>query len=64
LHHESTLDSELDEIAGYLNAQHARLTRLAHQMLATPESWAMPGVHAGAVLVLAPESAAPLRNTS
>lgn len=38
------LDSELDEIAGYLNAQHARLARVAHQMLATPESWAMPGV--------------------
>src|SRR6187551_613485 len=39
-----TLDSELDEIAGHLNAQHARLARVAHQMLGTPESWAMPGV--------------------
>ena len=39
-----TLDSELDEIAGFLNAQHARLARVARQMLGTPESWAIPGV--------------------
>ena len=39
-----TLDSELDEIAGYLNAQHARLARLACQLLDEPGDWTGPGL--------------------
>ncbi|MET0663172.1 MAG: DUF222 domain-containing protein [Ilumatobacteraceae bacterium] len=39
-----TLDLELDEIAGYLNAQHARLARLARRLLDDPGDWTGPGL--------------------
>ena len=38
------LEAELNEIAGHLNAQHARLAAVTRQLLEQPEEWASEGV--------------------
>ncbi len=38
------LDEELNEVAGHLNAQHARLARIARDLLDQPEQWASEGI--------------------
>jgi len=35
----------LDEIAGFLNAQHARLVDVTARLLAHPGTWQVPGIH-------------------
>ena len=44
-HLDQRLDAEFDEIAGYLNAQHARLVDVTARLSAHPGSWQVPGVH-------------------
>ena len=44
-HLDQRLDDELDEIAGHLNAQHARLVDVTARLLAHPGSWEVPGIH-------------------
>ena len=44
-HLDQRLDAELDEIAGHLNAQHARLVDVTARLLAHPGTWQVPGVH-------------------
>ena len=39
------LEDELDEIAGFLNAQHARLVGVTARLLANPGTWQVPGIH-------------------
>lgn len=39
------LDSSLNQVAGFLNAQHAALVDLTIQLLAHEEWWAGPGIH-------------------
>ena len=39
------LEDELDEIAGFLNAQHARLVEVTARLLAHPGTWQVPGIH-------------------
>ena len=39
------LEDELDEIAGFLNAQHARLVGVTARLLAHPGTWQVPGIH-------------------
>lgn len=39
------LDAVLNEVAGHLNAQHARLVDVAVQLQARPSEWRGPGVH-------------------
>jgi hypothetical protein len=39
------LDSSLNQVAGHLNAQHARLVDLTIELLAHEEWWAGPGIH-------------------
>ncbi len=39
------LEDELDEIAGFLNAQHARLVDVTARLLANPGTWQVPGIH-------------------
>jgi hypothetical protein len=39
------IDAVLDEVAGHLNAQHARLVDVAVRLLADDRLWAGPGVH-------------------
>ena len=38
------LEAELNEVAGQLNAQHARLAVLARQLLDQPDTWAGEGI--------------------
>ncbi len=44
-HLDQRLDDELDEIAGFLNAQHARLVDVTARLSAHPGTWQVPGVH-------------------
>jgi len=44
-HLDQRLDDELDQIAGFLNAQHARLVRVTARLFAHPGSWQVPGIH-------------------
>ena len=39
------IDAGLNEVAGHLNAQHARLTDLTVALLADESAWAGPGVY-------------------
>ncbi len=41
---DTSLDDELNEIAGHLNAQHARLVHVAHQLATNPHTWQGPGL--------------------
>ena len=38
------LDEELNEVAGHLNAQHARLVTITAELLEDPGAWAGEGV--------------------
>ena len=38
------LEEELNEIAGHLNAQHARLAVLTRELLDHPDAWASDGI--------------------
>jgi len=44
-HLDHRLEDELDEIAGFLNAQHARLIDVTARLLAHPGTWQVPGIH-------------------
>ncbi len=44
-HLDHRLEDELDEIAGFLNAQHARLVGVTARLLANPGTWQVPGIH-------------------
>jgi Domain of unknown function (DUF222)/HNH endonuclease len=44
-HLDHRLEDELDEIAGFLNAQHARLVDVTARLLARPGTWQVPGIH-------------------
>ncbi len=44
-HLDQRLDDELDQIAGHLNAQHARLVDVTARLLAHPGTWEVPGIH-------------------
>ena len=44
-HLDQRLEDELDQIAGHLNSQHARLVDVTVRLLAHPGSWQVPGVH-------------------
>ena len=45
------IDEELNDVAGHLNALHARLVDITVTMIANPRDWRGPGVHTPALFL-------------